>query len=138
MEMDGKEARSKRQKPAMEEKKVDLMDEAVAKMVEKEESETHVAGSDEMELQVNAILEKIESFTQLVSELLESGKTMFKELSNDFEERLIAIHKEQMEKWQEEIKDIRMLDVSNEEVNAILLNARDLLEKRTLDIDQGH
>ncbi|KAI4330999.1 hypothetical protein MLD38_029232 [Melastoma candidum] len=67
-----------------------------------------------------------------VSELLESGKTMFNELSNDFEERLTAIHKEQMEKWQEEIKDFRMLDVSSEEASAVRQNARDLLEKRTL------
>ena len=86
-----------------------------------------------------------------VSELLESGKTMFKELSNEFEERLFMydttviyefrnlkmeenfkffilffwvfvcfrIHKEQMEKWQEEVKELRLVDASNEEARAM-------------------
>ncbi|KAK7819286.1 hypothetical protein CFP56_040472 [Quercus suber] len=59
-------------------------------MEEKEEDGvTNIAGSEEMELNVAQILEKIERFTQLVSELLESGKTSFKELSNEFEERMI-------------------------------------------------
>lgn len=86
-------------------------------IVEKE-SETNFTGSEEMELNISHVLEKIECFTQLVtmiphshrrfivvfasqltmprqylmqiSELLESGKTMFKELSNEFEERLIT------------------------------------------------
>lgn len=62
-----------------------------------------------------------------VSELMESGKSLLQELSNDFEERMIAIHKEQMEKWQEEIKELRLLDASNEEINALLHNARYLL-----------
>ncbi|KAJ4841483.1 hypothetical protein Tsubulata_041826, partial [Turnera subulata] len=57
-----------------------------------------------------------------VSELLESGKTMFKELSNEFEERLIDIQKEQIEKWQEEIKELRLPDSANEETNCILQN----------------
>lgn len=63
-----------------------------------------------------------------VSELLESGKSMLKELSNEFEERIILIHKEQMEKWQEEIKELRLLDTSNEEADALLLNAKYLLQ----------
>ncbi|XP_030932941.1 uncharacterized protein LOC115958838 [Quercus lobata] len=51
-----------------------------------------------MELNIAQVLEKIERFTQLVSGLLESGKTSFKELSNEFEERMIMIHKEQTER----------------------------------------
>ncbi|KAK3002161.1 hypothetical protein RJ639_021699, partial [Escallonia herrerae] len=93
-----------------------------------EETETNAPASEQMELDISHILEKIDSFTQLVSELLESGKSLLKELSNEFEERLIMIHKEQMEKWQEEIKELRMLDASNEETSALLHNARSLLQ----------
>ncbi|KAK9086184.1 hypothetical protein Syun_028578 [Stephania yunnanensis] len=91
------------------------------------EVEASFVGSEEMQMQINAVLEKIERFTQLVSELLESGKTLFKELSDRFEERLITIHREEIEKWQEEIKALRMLDMSNEEANMLLLNAKQLL-----------
>ena len=81
---------------------------------ENEETETKLVASDEMELNIAQILDKIESFTQTVSSdeqqthfdlfvtddsshflllqvsnLLDTGKTMFKELSNEFEERLI-------------------------------------------------
>ncbi|RYQ89629.1 hypothetical protein Ahy_B09g096173 isoform B [Arachis hypogaea] len=96
--------------------------------VQEEEMEANITGSEEMELNISLILEKIENFTQRVSELLESGKTMFKELSNEFEEKLIMIHKEQVEKWQEEIKELRAIDASNEEANAVLHNARYLLQ----------
>lgn len=33
-----------------------------------------------------------------------------------------------MEKWQEEIKELRLLDASNEEATALLSNARFLLQ----------
>ncbi|XP_072997101.1 uncharacterized protein [Typha latifolia] len=81
-------------------------------------------GSEEMELHIQRILERIEQFTQQVSELLESGRTLFKDLSTEFEERLISIHTEQMEKWQEEIKELRMQDASNEAARALLHNAQ--------------
>ncbi|XP_054816038.1 uncharacterized protein LOC129315908 [Prosopis cineraria] len=129
MESPGSEAARKRMRPDMEEEE----DEAGAHIEEKDESEMHVAGSEEMELNISNILEKIENFTQRVSELLESGKTMFKELSNEFEERLIMIHKEQIEKWQEEIKELRTLDASNEETNIVLHNARYLLHHSHID-----
>ncbi|KAA3458846.1 Expansin [Gossypium australe] len=74
-------------------------------VTEKEQSETHLVGLEEMELNISHILERIERFTQLatisiinhspfwfiyaVSELLESRETMFKEPSNEFEQRLI-------------------------------------------------
>ncbi|OIV91049.1 hypothetical protein TanjilG_17009 [Lupinus angustifolius] len=103
-------------------------DEAESQNVQGEGFEGNITGSEEMELNISLILEKIENFTQRVSELLESGKTMFKELLNDFEEKLIMIHKEQVEKWQEEIKELRALDASNEEANAVLHNARYVLQ----------
>lgn len=68
-----------------------------------------------------------------VSELLESGKTAFKELVNAFEERMITIHKEQIEKWQEDIKELRLLDASNEEDNVLLHNARYLIQSAQID-----
>ncbi|XP_028770944.1 uncharacterized protein LOC114728241 [Neltuma alba] len=129
MESPGSEAARKRMRPDMGEEE----DEAGAQIEGKEESEMNIAGSEEMELNISNILEKIENFTQRVSELLESGKTMFKELSNEFEERLIMIHKEQIEKWQEEIKLLRTLDASNEEAHIVLHNARYLLQHTHID-----
>ncbi|KAB2074297.1 hypothetical protein ES319_A07G144600v1 [Gossypium barbadense] len=102
-------------------------------VTEKEQSETHLAGLEEMELNISHILERIERFTQLVSELLESRETMFKELSNEFEQRLIWIHREQMKKWREEIKELRLVDASNEEASAPLNNARFLLQNPIFD-----
>ncbi|CAB4272124.1 unnamed protein product [Prunus armeniaca] len=98
-----------------------------------EELETFVAGSEEVELAVAHILEKIERFTQLVSELLGSGKAMFQKIGDEFEERMIMVHKEQIEKWQEEIRELRILDASNEEANALLHNARGLLHHAHVD-----
>ncbi|TYI19278.1 hypothetical protein ES332_A07G154300v1 [Gossypium tomentosum] len=102
-------------------------------VTEKEQSETHLAGLEEMELNISHILERIERFTQLVSELLESRETMFKELSNEFEQRLIWIHREQMKKWREEIKELRLVDASNEEASALLNNAPFLLQNPIFD-----
>ncbi|TKY52379.1 hypothetical protein E2542_SST23901 [Spatholobus suberectus] len=118
-------ATRKRMKPEVEEKAGDA---AESKAVEEEEFGTNIAVSEEMELSISLILEKIENYTQRVSELLESGKTMLKELSDEFEEKLIMIHKELVEKWQEEIRELRALDASNEEVNTLLHNARYLLQ----------
>ncbi|KAB5569231.1 hypothetical protein DKX38_003024 [Salix brachista] len=108
----------------MEENEQEIIDGTSLEIVEKDETDTNIVGSEEMELNIAHIFEKIEHFTQMVSELLESGKAMFKEMSNEFEERLISIHKEEMEKWQEEIKVLRLLDASNEEASGILHNAR--------------
>ncbi|MCL7042541.1 hypothetical protein MKW94_021506 [Papaver nudicaule] len=93
-----------------------------------EEAETVVQGSEEMESLINGVLEKIERFTQQVSEMLEAGKTLFKDLSNEFEERIIGIHKEQIEKWQDEIKELRSLDAMNEEANTRLQMTRSLFQ----------
>ncbi|KAI3898024.1 hypothetical protein MKW92_029855 [Papaver armeniacum] len=97
-------------------------------LVMEEEVETAAAGSEEMESLINGVLEKIERFTQQVSEMLEAGKTLFKDLSNEFEERIIGIHKEQIEKWQDEIKELRSLDAMNEEANTRLHMTRSLFQ----------
>ena len=41
---------------------------------------------------------------------------------------MCRIHKEQMEKWQEEIRELRAIDASNEEASAVLHNATYLLQ----------
>ncbi|CAL9133090.1 unnamed protein product [Musa acuminata var. zebrina] len=84
-------------------------------------------GSGEMEHDIQRILEKIDQFTQQVWELLDAGRTLFKTLSSEFEERLISIHKEQMAKWQEEIKEMQLRDTCNEAARALLENAQHLL-----------
>ncbi|XP_038683548.1 uncharacterized protein LOC119983884 isoform X2 [Tripterygium wilfordii] len=132
MENKGSDGR-KRKKLSMAEKEGDAGDEAGLEIVEKEETENNIIGSEEMDANIANIHEKIERFTQLVSELLESGKLMFKELINEFEERLIMIHKEQVEKWQEDIKELQLLDASNEEANSILINAQYLLQNPRID-----
>ncbi|KDP28369.1 hypothetical protein JCGZ_14140 [Jatropha curcas] len=133
MESEADEILRKRIKLGMEEKEQEVTDAAALEIVEKDETEIHTVGSEEVELNIAHIFEKIEHFTQMVSELLESGKAMFKEMSNEFEERLIMLHKEHMEKWQEEIKELRMLDASNEEASAVLHNARFLLQNPSID-----
>ncbi|XP_031106039.1 uncharacterized protein LOC116010682 isoform X1 [Ipomoea triloba] len=125
MEAEGIEISKKRMKPSV--KEMDESEGAIAKVAE-EEAETNTMASEQVELEIAQILEKINRFTQLVSEMLESGKSMLKEVSNEFEERVILIHQEQMEKWQEEIKELRLLDASNEEADALLQNARYLLQ----------
>ncbi|GMP32874.1 hypothetical protein CsSME_00006434 [Camellia sinensis var. sinensis] len=127
MESEGAEGMRKRVKPTVEETEPMVGDKAVDEIVE-EETEINPVVSEQMELDISHILEKINRFTQLVSELLESGKSLLKELSNEFEERVILIHKEQIEKWQEEIKELRMLDASNEDANALLHSAQYLLQ----------
>ncbi|KAL3519395.1 hypothetical protein ACH5RR_017544 [Cinchona calisaya] len=114
---------AKRMKPSMD-------DNAMVK-VSGEETEGEgdaLVGSEQMLLEIAQIHEKINRFTQLVSELLESGKSMLKDLSNEFEERLILIHKEQLDKWEEEVQVLRLLDASNEETNAVLQDAKYLLQ----------
>ncbi|XP_057966573.1 uncharacterized protein LOC131156703 isoform X2 [Malania oleifera] len=132
MEVKGIEVGRKRMKSAIEEKDGEVGDGPLVQMVE-EENEMNIAGSEEMKHSITRIHERIEHFTQLVSELLESGKAILKELTDEFEERLIAIHKAQVEKWQEEIRELQLLDGSNEEVNALLDNARYLIQNIQVD-----
>ncbi|XP_020101506.1 uncharacterized protein LOC109719326 isoform X2 [Ananas comosus] len=89
-----------------------------------EEAAMVVGGSEEMELHIQRIMARIDQFTEKVSDLLEAGRTIFRNLTAEFEDRLISIHKEQMEKWQEEIKELRAQDASNEASRALLQNAQ--------------
>ncbi|XP_074564195.1 uncharacterized protein LOC141820724 [Curcuma longa] len=84
-------------------------------------------GSQDMEEHFQRIFDKVERYTHQVEELLEAGRTLFKNLSPEFEERLISIHKEQIEKWQEEIKDLQSRHAANEAAAALLGNAHHLL-----------
>ncbi|PIA40753.1 hypothetical protein AQUCO_02400072v1 [Aquilegia coerulea] len=132
MENEEIETSRKRMKQAMEEDEGEMGGGDVGEVAEGE-IETAFVGSEEMAYHINAIHERIEQFTQQVVELLDKGKTLFKNLSADFEERLITIHKEQIEKWQDEINELRLLDSSNEEANALLQNARLLLHSVNVD-----
>lgn len=38
------------------------------------------------------------------------------------------IHKEQMDKWEEEIQELRLLDASNEETKSVLQSAKCLIQ----------
>ncbi|KAL0292044.1 UNVERIFIED_CONTAM: hypothetical protein Scaly_2608400 [Sesamum calycinum] len=127
MENEGISGMAKRMKASVEDKET-LVDGGSIVQVPGEENDPRASNSEQVEMEIARILEKINNFTQMVSELLESGKLMLKELSNEFEERMILIHKEQMEKWQEEIKELRLLDAANEEIDALLNNAKYLLE----------
>ncbi|KAG6508828.1 hypothetical protein ZIOFF_034210 [Zingiber officinale] len=92
-------------------------------------------GSQDVEEHFQRIFEKVERYTHQVEELLEAGRTLFKNLSPEFEERLISsvtlailsIHKEQIEKWQDEIKDLQSRHAANEAAAALLGNAHQLL-----------
>lgn len=123
----------KRMRPSDEEEEKEGETGDGMSILENENETTKLVASDEMELHIAQILDKIESFTHTVSNLLESGKTMFKELSNEFEERLIMIHKEHVDKWQEEIKELRLLDASNEETTSLLHNARFLIHNPNIE-----
>ncbi|XP_078440391.1 knotted 1-binding protein isoform X2 [Wolffia australiana] len=80
--------------------------------------------SEETIERIRHIYLKMEQFTLQVSELLEAGKATFKSIITEFEERLIAIHREQIEKWDEEIRELRLLDMANEEARALLRKVR--------------
>ncbi|GAA0146167.1 hypothetical protein Leryth_011233 [Lithospermum erythrorhizon] len=125
MENEGSCAMNKRMRTSVEDG--EMINEVATNNVG-EDAEENVVVSELVEHEIAGILEKINNFTQQVSELLESGKLMLKELSNEFEERMILIHKEQMEKWQDKIKRLRSLDASNEEIDAMLQNAKCLLQ----------
>ncbi|KAH9320372.1 hypothetical protein KI387_043968 [Taxus chinensis] len=89
--------------------------------------------SEAMEANIQQIQEKMEQFTQRVSGLLETGKNFFVEMSNEFEERIVMIHQEQIDKWQEEIQLLRRIDSINEDMNARLHDAQYLLHTTQMD-----
>ncbi|KAL4181666.1 hypothetical protein AMTRI_Chr12g272280 [Amborella trichopoda] len=104
-----------------------MEEEADLERVIVEETAHAVKGSEEMENSINLILQRMEGFTFKVSELLEAGRTLFRQLSTQFEERIISIHQNQIEIWQEEIKELRVLDAANEEASGRLHGAQCLL-----------
>ncbi|KAK4375486.1 hypothetical protein RND71_006163 [Anisodus tanguticus] len=129
MEIEVADLTNKRMKPSVAGNETTESRMEVAKDADEENALIPVPmASEQMEADIAIIFQKMDHFTNLVSELLESGKSMLKELSNEFEERLIQIHKEQMEKWQEEIRELRLLDTANEEADSLLLNAKSLLQ----------
>ncbi|KAH6814994.1 knotted 1-binding protein [Perilla frutescens var. frutescens] len=128
MEIENTGGMAKRMKSSCVEDKETTVEEGTAVLVPAEENEVRAVNSEQVEMEISHILEKIDNFTQMVSMLLESGKSMLKELTNEFEDRMILIHKEQIEKWQEEIKELRLLDTANEEIDALLHNAKYLLQ----------
>ncbi|KAL6847567.1 hypothetical protein ACP4OV_022593 [Aristida adscensionis] len=88
------------------------------------EEEEEPLGSAETEEHVQRILLAIDNFTRQVSEMLETGRALFKDLAADFEDRLCAIHKERVERWEEEIRELRARDAANEQARALLHNAQ--------------
>ncbi|GJN09352.1 hypothetical protein PR202_ga27353 [Eleusine coracana subsp. coracana] len=87
-------------------------------------AEEEQLGSAETEEHIQRILLTIDNFTRQVSEMLETGRAMFRDLAADFEERLCSIHKERVERWEEMIRDLRARDAANEQARALLHNAQ--------------
>lgn len=100
---------------------------AAATETEREEMAVVAAeavGSAETEEHVQRILLAIENFTRQVSEMLEAGRALFKDLAVDFEDRLCSIHKERVERWEEEIRELRARDAADEQARAFLHDAQ--------------
>lgn len=121
------ESARKRRKQAIEDNNTEIRD-GSPKEITGEETEMSFLVSEDMEQDIARVFEKVDKFNQQVSDLLEFGKAMFNRLSREFEERVLMIHKEQIDKLQEEIKELRALDATNEEMNARLENAKCLLQ----------
>ncbi|PUZ43248.1 hypothetical protein GQ55_9G647100 [Panicum hallii var. hallii] len=81
-------------------------------------------GSAETEDHIQRILVAIDNYTRQVSEMLDAGRALFKDLAADFEERLCSIHRERLERWEEEIRELRARDAANEQARALLHNAQ--------------
>ncbi|TVU48666.1 hypothetical protein EJB05_08310 [Eragrostis curvula] len=88
------------------------------------EAEEEQLGSAETEEHIQRILLAIDNFTRQVSEMLDTGRALFKDLAADFEERLCSIHKERVERWEEMIRELRARDATNEQARLILHNAQ--------------
>ncbi|XP_062217091.1 uncharacterized protein LOC133917121 [Phragmites australis] len=87
-------------------------------------AEEELVGSAETEEHVQRILLAIDNFTRQVSEMLETGRALFKDLAADFEDRLCSIHKERVERWEAMIRELRARDAANEQARALLHNAQ--------------
>ncbi|XWS46348.1 hypothetical protein CRYUN_Cryun14cG0057700 [Craigia yunnanensis] len=147
----------------MEEKEKDQISNGIViEITKKEQSETNIVGSEEMELNISHILEKIERFTQLVTIINHNSfdftyaaahnylnyffyedfratriREDFKELSNEFEERLFMMHKEQMEKCDKVQRSLSSIPIecqmnSSSQMNSNNLEANRILNRKIL------
>ncbi|EER93009.1 hypothetical protein BDA96_01G574300 [Sorghum bicolor] len=88
------------------------------------EQEQEQMVSAETEEHIQRILLAIDNYTRQVSDMLDAGRALFKDLAADFEDRLCSIHKEKVERWEEEIRELRASDAANEQARALLHNAQ--------------
>ncbi|PWZ57635.1 hypothetical protein Zm00014a_042142 [Zea mays] len=99
-------------------------DEMAVVAAEAEAEADEQVGSAETEEHIQRILLAIDNYTRQVSDMLDAGRALFKDLAADFEDRLCSIHKERVERWEEEIRELRARDVANEQARALLHNAQ--------------
>ncbi|XP_066384338.1 uncharacterized protein [Miscanthus floridulus] len=97
---------------------------AVVVAAETEEQEQEQVVSAETEEHIQRILLAIDNYTGQVSDMLDAGRALFKDLAADFEDRLCSIHKEKVKRWEEEIRELRASDAANEQGRALLHNAQ--------------
>ncbi|CAD6201579.1 unnamed protein product [Miscanthus lutarioriparius] len=91
---------------------------------EEQEQEQEQVVSAETEEHIQRILLAIDNYTRQVSDMLDAGRALFKDLAADFEDRLCSIHKEKVERWEEEIRELRASDAASEQARALLHNAQ--------------
>ncbi|GAQ80214.1 hypothetical protein KFL_000490040 [Klebsormidium nitens] len=84
-------------------------------------------GSDAVEQSMEEIRIKMETFTDMVSRLLENAKTFFSQTLQSFEDGLVELHQQQMQKWEDELTALRTLDYDNEDALARLTHAQDAI-----------
>ncbi|KAG0566245.1 hypothetical protein KC19_7G049100 [Ceratodon purpureus] len=85
--------------------------------------------SKAMEDDIQQTRQRVEYFTNQVSELLEAGRASFLDASTVWEEGIVQVHQKILERWEENIEGLRNLDIVNEEISARLREARDVLQK---------
>ena len=59
-----------------------------------------------------------------VSNLLDAGKAAFMECHNKWEEKIVSLHQQQMEEWEEGIEFLNGVDSLNEDINKRLQSAQ--------------
>ena len=59
-----------------------------------------------------------------VSNLLDAGKAAFMEMHNKWEEKIVFLHQQQMEEWEEGIEFLNGVDSLNEDINKRLQSAQ--------------
>ncbi|WVZ55115.1 hypothetical protein U9M48_005818 [Paspalum notatum var. saurae] len=99
-------------------------DEMAVVVAAAEQEQEQEVGSAETEEHIQRILLAIDNYTRQVSEMLDAGRALFKDLAADFEDRLCSIHRERVERWEEEIRELRARDAANEQARALLHDAQ--------------